>query len=251
MRASARGLVASLVLATLAVGGAGCASSRVLGNDDGGVDGRPDDAIDGGVDAAVIDAPVVDAAVIDAPVDAPTDAPTDAAVDAPTDACVPVWTNLLQNPAFDGATPVPWTQSSTIVRAAAQMPFAPHTAPQAALFGASNNANDVLTQTVIIPASATGLRLRGMQCHVTEDLISGSDTFRVTLETPGGVVLETLRDLSNSDVAPICAWLPFTWTAVAAHPGETLVLRFRGRTNLAFLTRFVVDTLALEALACP
>lgn len=240
----------------------GCASARTLGDGDAALvdaagDGPAVDApadgpaIDGPVDGPVIDARIdarpIDAAVIDAAVDASVDAATDAAVDA----CVPTWTNLLGNPAFDGATVLPWTQTSTIIRTAAMMPFSPHTAPNAAEFGASNNANDVLVQTVTIPASATALRLRGFECHVTEDPIADADTFRVTVETPGGVVLETLRDITNSDVAPICVWLPFTWNATAAHAGQTVVLRFRGRTNLAFLTRFVVDSLALEVLACP
>ena len=47
------------------------------------------------------------------------------------------------------------------------------------------------------------------------------------------------------------AWQPFTWTATTPHAGAQVVLRLRGRTNASFLTRFVVDTLALEILACP
>ncbi len=238
-------------LVVTAAAAAGCASSRVS-SPDGGVDAADVDAsADAGTDAAVVDARVVDAAVIDAPIDAPTDAPTDAAIDAPTDACVATWTNLLVNPAFDGAALAPWTQSTTIVRPAAQMPFAPQSTPNAALFGATNNANDVLTQTVAIPATATGLRLRGWQCHVTTDAAPNADRFRVTLETPAGVTLETLVDLTNSNVAATCAWQPFTWTALTPHAGEQLVLRLRGQTNASALTRFVVDTLALEILACP
>ncbi len=189
------------------------------------------------VDARPIDAaPPVDARPIDAtPIDAP---------------CTPTWTNLLGNGGFETAI-APWTQTSTIIRTAAMMPFAPQAGTYAALFGAGNNANDVLVQTVTIPASSTGLRVRGYQCHVTEDLVSDVDTFRATLETPAGVVLETFTDITNSDVAPICVWLPFTWTAATAHPGQQVVLKFQGRTNLVFLTRFVVDSLVLETLACP
>lgn len=231
------------VLAVVAMVAAGCASSRVLSDEDGGVDA--------GADAPEADARIIDAAVIDARVDARTDAAVDASIDAPTDACVPVWTDLLQNAAFDGATPQPWTQSSTIIRVAAMMPFAPQSPPSAAMFGATNNADDVLTQTVTVPAAATGLRLRGWRCNVTTDMTAGADTFRVTVETPGGAVLETLQDISNADVAATCAWQPFTWDAAAAHAGAPIVLRFRGRTSATFLTRFVVDTLALEALACP
>lgn len=237
MRASA------LLVVALAGGASSCASSRVTGGDA--------DAA-GDVDAATVDARVVDAAVVDAAViDAPVDAPTDAAPDAATDACVPAWTNVLANPAFDGAASAPWAQSTSIIRTTAQMPFAPHTLPNAAMFGATNNADDTLTQAVTIPASATALRLRGQRCHVTSDLTAGADTFTVTLETPAGAVLETLSSISNADVAATCSWQPFEWTAAAPHAGAPLVLRFHGRTNAGFFTRFVVDSLALEILACP
>ncbi|HVV85102.1 MAG TPA: hypothetical protein VHE35_18685, partial [Kofleriaceae bacterium] len=202
-------------------------------------------------DAAVADAPAIDARALDAAViDAPVDAAVDAATDAPTDACEPTWNDLLVNPAFDTGV-APWTQSSTIIRTAAQMPFAPQSPPSAVEFGVTNNADDVLTQTVTIPADATALRLRGWHCDVTTDLTAGSDTFVVTLETPGGAVLETLHDISNANVGMVCAWETFEWDALLPHAGETLVLRFHGRTNAGFLTRFVVDSLALEALACP
>ncbi|MBP8810660.1 MAG: hypothetical protein KBG48_35315 [Kofleriaceae bacterium] len=255
-----------------AVAAVGCASARQPGELDAAaevdgavIDGAVIDAavIDGAViDGAVIDGAVIDAAAIDArPIDAPPpidarpiDAPPpiDARpIDAtPIDApCTPTWQNLLVNGNFDSATVPPWTQTSAIITASP--PFAPRTAPNAARFGAGNNANDVLVQTVTVPATATGLRLRGYECHVTEDVITDADEFTVTVETPAGVVLEVLREITNSDVAPICLWQSFTWTATAAHPGQSVVLKLRGRTNLAFLTRFVVDDLAFEALACP
>ena len=199
---------------------------------------------------ASIDAPPIDAAL---PIDAPP--PIDARlIDAmPIDAgCTPTWQNLLVNGAFDSATVTPWTQTSTIIRTAATMPFAPNSAPNAALFGASNNANDVLVQTVVIPATSTGLRLRGSNCFVTEDvIITDADRFTARLETPGGVAVETLLTQTNSDTLPICGWLPFTWSAAGAHPGETLVLRFQVTTNFALLTRFALDDLRLESLSCP
>jgi hypothetical protein len=204
------------------------------------------------IDAATIDGAVIDAAVIDArPLDAqPIDArPLDA---PPPDACTPAWTNLLGNGGFETGV-VPWTQTSTIIRTAAQMPFAPQAGTFAALFGASNNANDVLVQTVTMPASSSGLRVRGFNCFVTEDIVvTDADRFTARLETPGGAAVETLLTTTNSSTAPICGWLPFTWTATTGgHPGETLVLRFQVTTNLALLTRFALDSLVLESLSCP
>lgn len=251
----------------LVAGAVGCASARTPGEVDAatGVDAADDvdaahldapapDAAD--VDAAAVDARSIDAAAIDArPVDAgPVDAPVDARpIDAtPIDApCTPTWQNLLVNGAFDDPTVTPWTQTSTIIRPAASMPFAPQSAPNAAEFGAANNANDVLVQTVFVPASATALRVRGFQCHVTEDVVTDADSFKATLETTGGTVLETFTDITNSDVAPICLWTSFEWTAAAPHANQQVVLKFQGRTNLVFLTRFIVDSVSLEALACP
>lgn len=246
-------------LVALAVSTAACASARPTPELDASdldasaeVDATEVDAAEpdaAAPDAAVVDAAVIDAAMIDAAIDArPIDAPIDGPpIDAP---CSPTWQNLLGNGDFETAV-APWTQTSTIIRTSAQMPFAPFAGTYAALFGASNNANDVLVQTVTIPAGATGLRLRGYQCHVTEDVVTNADTFKVTVETTGGTILETLSSITNSDIAPICAWLPFTWTAGTAHAGQQVVLRLQGRTNLAFLTRFAVDNLALEALTCP
>ncbi len=250
----------AVVLALVIAGALGCASARTPGEVDAAdpVDGAaPIDAaaLDAPeVDAAALDAPALDAAVIDARViDAA--APIDARIiDAtPIDApCTPTWTNLLGNGGFEAGV-VPWTQTSTIIRTSAQMPFAPQAGTFAALLGATNNANDVLVQTVTIPASSTGLRLRGYNCFVTEDIIiTDADVFTARLETPAGVAVETLLTQTNSNTAPICAWLPFTWTATSGgHPGETLVLRFQVTTNFALLSRFALDGLALEAQVCP
>jgi hypothetical protein len=176
-------------------------------------------------------------------VDAAVDAKS---VDAP---CAPTWNNLISNGDFETGV-APWTQTSTIIRTSAQMPFAPQAGTFAALFGATNNANDVLVQSVTVPATATGLRLRGFNCFVTEDVIANTDRFTATIETTAGTVLETLQSVTNSDVLPLCTWLPFTWTATSPLAGQNVVLRLQGKTNLAFLTRFAVDGLAFEALSC-
>jgi hypothetical protein len=233
-----------------------CASARTItdvdaGDGDGGPEldaaadaADPDAAIDAAAIDARPDAPPIDAPPIDAP---PIDAPTDAPIDAPM--CTPTWHDLLGNGGFDTGI-VPWTQTSMIILPAANLPFAPHAGTHAARFGGSHNANDVLVQNVTIPAGATGLRVRGYQCFVTEDPISDADSFEVTLETPAGNVLDTLLSITNSDTAPICFWQSFTWVASSPHAGQAIVLRLRGRTNLAFLTRFIVDTMALEWLGC-
>jgi hypothetical protein len=233
-----------------------CASANNA-DDDGEIDaGEVDGAeeVDAGeTDAATIDGATIDGATIDATTivdaaatDARVDVTTDAAVDA---MCTPTWHNILVNGGFDSGV-TPWTQTSASIRDAASLPFSPHAGTHAAMLGIGNNANDVIVQTVTIPAGPTGLRVRGYRCFVTEDPIEDTDDFTATLETPAGAVLETLLAVTNSDTAPICLWQSFTWTATSPHAGQTIVLRMRGRTNIAFLTRFVVDSMSLEWLGC-
>lgn len=260
-RGGGSGMMAAMYVArfVLVLAVTGCASANMTSGDDDtdagddvdaepGIDAPDPDAPDpdaATIDGATIDAPAIDAAAIDA-------AAIDAAmIDAtPIDAmCTPTWHDILGNGGFDTGV-APWTQTSSSIRDTAALPFSPHAGTHAAILGIGNNANDVLVQTVTIPASATGLRVRGYQCFVTEDIIEDTDTFTATLETPAGAVLETLHAVTNSDTAPICLWTSFTWTAANPHAGQTIVLRMRGRTNLAFLTRFVVDSMSLEWLGC-
>ena len=210
---------------------AGCATASSTSADARAVDAARDDGNPGAVDA-----PIVDAAM-----------PIDAAVDA---ACVPVWSNILGNGDFENAV-LPWVQTPILVRTAAQKPFAPYAGTYAALFGVSNNGNGTLTQSVVIPAAAQGLRMRGFNCFVTEDLSADADRMVVTLENAGGTVVESLLNVTNSNVAATCAWAPFTYLATSAHAGETLTLRLRGTTNATLLTRFAFDELVVETLACP
>ncbi len=205
----------------------GCATASITSSDARTADVDSNDTVD---------ATLRDAAVV-----------VDAAVDA---ACVPVWSNILGNGDFENAV-LPWTQAPTIIRTAAQKPFAPQAGTYAALFGVSNNGNGTLTQSVVIPAAAQGLRMRGFNCFVTEDLSADADRMVVSLENAGGTVVESLLNVTNSNVAATCAWAPFTYVATSAHAGDTLLLRLHGTTNATLLTRFAFDELAVEALACP
>ena len=157
---------------------------------------------------------------------------------------------LLGNGDFENGS-VGWSQSSSIIRGSGQLPFAPHDGASAAMFGVSNSANDVLTQTVSVPSTATRLRLSGYECHVTTDAAANADRFAIDVTTAGGSVLENLVDLTNSDVAGTCSWTPFERVTADSHAGDDVTLRLTAQTNATALTRFIVDSLALEALVCP
>jgi len=105
---------------------------------------------------------------------------------------------------------------------------------------------------VAVPASATALRLRGYRCFATQEITATPwDTLVVTLQTTGGATLETLETWSNADGGAVCSWSDFTLTAASARAGQTVRLHLQGTTDFSNITSFWVDTLVLEAYACP
>jgi hypothetical protein len=268
----------SLLSLVLAMGACatGDGSAGLDASDPGGPDGgAPDAAVkvdaaandaaapDGGLaqpDAVVADAAandaaadaMVDAAPADAMVDAaPADAMADAAPDAAPDACVPDWIGLLDNGDFEQGATV-WTQTGgTLIREYGDgYPWMPHDGSSwAALFGGVNNADHLLTQTVTVPASATALRLRGALCFVTEETTDSVEYDTLTVQVQGAVTEEHV--FSNLDADDTCGWTLFQLDAPTSHAGETVTLSLHGQTDISSITSFGLDTLVLEALACP
>ncbi len=239
-----------ILLAVLVV--SGCARADLGG---GTLDAEPaadpdaaaPDGAPGGEDAAevVADAAevVADAAVPDAAEVVPDAAP-------PPDACVPSWIALSANGGFDAGV-APWAQQGTVITDDAGMPISPQAGTHAAWFGGTNAADDRLVQTVAVPADATALRVRLYECFVTADVAGEDDHFTASLRVPGGAELEVLRAASNLQVGTVCGWTAATWTAASPHAGTSVELALRGTTDAAYPTSWYVDTLVVEALACP
>ena len=200
----------------------------------------------------------------DAPADAPVDAPAppvdasppdaarpDARPDAPPDACVATWTPLLSNAAFDlGDTQ--WLSSGSVITDASMMPIAPQSPSYAAWLAGYNGADEYLAQTVTVPGGATALRLRTYRCFVTSDVSGADDHLSIELrDASGATVLETLGSYSNLDVGTVCSWGTLVLHAASAHAGESIRLHFHATTDALYPTSYYVDTLALEARACP
>ena len=238
---AARRTVATL-LCSLAI--AACAQAGGATEDAG-----PDPA-----DAPAVDAPVSVDARADAPVDAaPPDAgPPDARPpDAMPDACVPAWTQLLANGAFDAGDSV-WLSSGGVITNASMMPIAPHSPSFAAWLAGYNGADEFLAQAVTVPAGATALRVRAHRCYVTSDTSGADDHFAIELrDASGTTVLESLASYTNLTVGTVCSWEIFTLPAAAAHAGETLRLHFHATTDGSFPTSFYVDSVLLQAMTCP
>ncbi|RMH39366.1 MAG: hypothetical protein D6689_16745, partial [Deltaproteobacteria bacterium] len=175
------------------------------------------------------------------------------AAPAPPDAapCTPVWHQLLANPGFDSGR-VAWVElGGTPITEAASMPIAPHAGGWAAWLAGYNGANERLVQAVDVPADAAALRLRGFRCYVTADTDGAGDAIEIRLLSAGGAPLETLERTTNAGIGTVCSWTSFELAAAAPHAGERIQLDWSATTDGAYPTSFFVDSLALEALACP
>lgn len=199
-----------------------------------------------GADAAVASAD--GAPAVDAPPPPPDAEPPPPP--PPPDACVPAWTQLLANPGFESGA-AGWSQTGSVITDEAAMPIPAQAGTWAAWLAGANSTDDRLSQEVTVPASATALRVRGWQCFVTADLAGDDDHFTAELRSAGGTTLETLHAVGNLGVGTVCGWTELEWNAAAAHAGETIQLFFRGTTDGSYPTSFYLDSLALEAFACP
>jgi len=180
-------------------------------------------------------------------------APTPDAALPPPDAepCTPTWIELLTNGNLDSG-PTGWTiAGGDVVYTSAMMPISAHTGGYAAWLVGYNNADEQLYQAVSVPADATALRLRGYGCYVTTDTGGAHDYLTIRLRNGGGSPLETLASYSNLDVGAVCSWTEFELDAASAHAGETIQLHLRGTSDGLYVTSYFVDSLHLEAYACP
>jgi hypothetical protein len=244
---------------------AGCAS---------GEGARPSDAPFGGDDAKLYldgmtefaDAPPhIDAAIDarpDAPPDARRDAPIDAhVIDAPPDACVPITTEVLQNPVFD-LTPLGTGWHETPIDAADPLIGsdgpAPQSAPYKAWFGGlsgddvgQSSATDLLYQDVTVPAGTTQLVLTGYYEVGTTESPNDAvyDTLTVDLIQTNGTPIENVLSLSNLTSAPSYTLFSHAFTANVA--GQTVRLRITSTNDITNSTGWVFDTLSLKATHCP
>lgn len=197
-------------------------------------------------------APLADAVIIDAPLT--PDAPG-GSVDAPPtpDAtpCTPIWQELLQNGDFDSG-PVVWTiVGGTMIRS--DSPIAEHSGTFLAWFLGGNNRDETLSQTVVVPVDASALRLRGSRCWTTTEttMTTPYDLFDLELRATNNTLLETLQAASNLDAASTCSWSFFELPATSAYAGQSIQLVLHATSDGASVTNFYLDTLELQALACP
>jgi len=244
----------------------GCASGGNAAQSDAPIGGGPDAKVwadghlEGDPDAAIDAAPHIGAAIdavvhIDAPVDA---APM---IDAPPDACVPITTELLQNPVFDlSPAGTLWQQ----VPIDATYPpitsdgFTAQTAPYKAWMGGftgedegTASVTDVIYQDVVVPANTTQLVLTGYYVvGTTETGTTVYDTGAVDLLQTNGTPIENVMSLNNVTTTA-AAWQTFSHTFTHNVSGQTVRFRITSTNDITNVTNFFFDTLSLKATHCP
>ena len=219
---------------------------------------------DAGITARTDARPAPDGEDVDAAGDEPDAPPVDrpdarrtpdaSPPDAPP--CTKTWLTLLRNGTFDTGPGGGWSESSASGLALVTNDFegsglAGHTGAYAAWLGGTMNGNDTVRQTVTVPAGATRLRLSGYRVIATEETSTAqNDKMDFELRATGAAtVLETLGTFGDNNA--VLAWTAFQFEATSPHDGATLDLVIHATTNATLNTNFFVDSLVLEAFACP
>ncbi len=167
---------------------------------------------------------------------------------------------LVVNPAFDLAPmEVGWANPGVPIVYAATAPgggatghpdVAAQSLPNLAWFGGLASSDDRLSQSIAIPAGATKLTFSLDYAIVTGKTgLTETDTFDA--ELLAGTQVISLAHLSNVNATD--TWTPVSMPLPATLAGQTVTLQLRGVTNANNnrITSFYVDTLSLQAVACP
>ncbi len=167
---------------------------------------------------------------------------------------------LLVNPAFDLAPlEVGWTNPGIPIVYPAPAPgggvtghpdVAAQSLPNLTWFGGLASSDDRLSQSITIPAGSTKMTFSFYYAVVTGKLgAAEADTFDAQLLA--GTQIISLAHISNANATdtftPVAVALP------AALAGQAVTLQLRGVTNANAnrTTSFYIDTLSLQAVACP
>jgi hypothetical protein len=240
-----------------------CATTNPF-EDDGGVGPSGPDASKSSADADPADPDA--ASRPDASPDAPPPPPIDAAVHLPDAAvprpdaatgCTPTTTNLLQNANFDTGPGAMWTEvggaGELILAGTALQSHAAHSGTYAAWLGGYNSGDDQLTQTVTVPANATGLRFKGQRWVESAEV--GSTVYdKLTFEILAATGETVLESIGGSPVftnaTTTTTWTAFDFPVTGNYAGQTVRLRLRALTDILNSSSFFIDTIALEATVC-
>jgi hypothetical protein len=162
---------------------------------------------------------------------------------------------LLANPGFDGAD-LSWDNPGIHIVYLADGSGGNNTPdviaqspPNLAWFGGLNRENDLLSQSVTIPANAASVMLSFYYWIITDESSAAeNDVFDVSLVDLAGT--ETpLAHLGDNNAGD--AWVLFKAAVPPSLAGQTVTLQLHGQTNATQVTSFYIDTVSLLAVACP
>ena len=159
---------------------------------------------------------------------------------APTDHC----DELVANGSFE-AGPTCWAQTSAGGYELISQ-FNPRTGTWGAYLAGANNADDRLSQEVIVPTQMAAVTLHLWWSTATEETAGIFDSLTVVLYQPDGSLLEELAVLDNT--APVNAWEMLS-ADLTAYTGQNLNLVFRAVTDGSNPTDFYLDDVSIQA--CP
>ena len=126
---------------------------------------------------------------------------------------------------------------------------AAQTPPDVAWFGGLNNEDDTLTQMIAIPADASALTFSFYYAIITaENSAAELDVFDAQLVTATQTI--ALAHLGDNNAAASWARVSVPLPA-ASLAGQTVTLRLHALTNARLITSFYIDTVSLQAVACP
>lgn len=122
--------------------------------------------------------------------------------------------------------------------------FNPHTGRLGAYLAGVNNADDRLSQQVTLPAGT--ITLRAWWYLATAETAGAFDQMTVALLRPDGSLLAELITVDNT--APVGVWDELV-SDLSPYAGQTVSLRFIGRTDDNNISDFYLDDVSIVACA--
>jgi hypothetical protein len=163
-----------------------------------------------------------------------------------TSSCTGISTELLSSPGFDGSNSV-WSVQTTSTDPVFVL-SADSTTPQAgthfAWLGGFNDANEVLSQTAVVPSSAVAVTFSFYYWIVSSEVTQNpTDKLIVTITDGASTVLSNIATLSNAN--RYTSWQQYTLDLGSSLAGKTVAVRFQDTTDYNSLTSFYIDTVSL------
>jgi hypothetical protein len=117
-----------------------------------------------------------------------------------------------------------------------------------AWFAGYNRADDILSQSVVLPANAGAMSISFYYAIFTRE-VSPTENDVMDVQLIAGTQTISLAHLTDND--PVDTWTSFTAPLPTGLAGSTVTLQFHVTTNPSLLTSFYVDTVSVQAVVCP